>query len=137
MAPSSKPFHQLVWIDHHIARLFGVTREDLTELAVIHATDQGKGHVHHKAGTMGPGHVDAPPEFLREVTAALRGAEEILIVGPADAKHQLKKHIAAHAPLLARHVIGVEPMDKCGHGDLQAFANLFFRQADRMRPQRS
>lgn len=136
MTPSSTPFHQLVWIDHQIARLFGVMREDLSELAVIHAADEGRGHLHHKAGTMGPGHVEPPLGFLRRVTAALEGAEEILIVGPADAKHQLQRHLSVHAPLLARRVVGVEPMDKCSHGDLQAFASLFFRQADRMRPSR-
>jgi hypothetical protein len=134
MTPASKPFHQLVWIDHYIARLFGVMRDDLTELAVVHAADEGRGHVHHKAGTMGPGHLGLSHEFLREVTAALQGAEEILIVGPAHAKNQLKNHLTINAPLLAKRVVGVEPMDKCSHGDLQAFASLFFRQTDRMQP---
>jgi hypothetical protein len=134
MTPSSKPFHQLVWIDHHIARIYGVTRDELAELTVIHAADQGRGHVHHKAGTMGPGHVDLPDDFLKEAAIALQDAKEILIVGPADAKHELRKHLTVHAPLLAKRVVGVEPMDKCNHGDLQAFASLFFRQADRMRP---
>jgi hypothetical protein len=83
---------------------------------------------------MGPGHADLPQEFLREVAGALRDAQEILIVGPSDAKHQLKRFIALNTPLLDKRVIGIEPMDKCGHGDLQAFANLFFRQADRTRP---
>lgn len=136
MTSASKPYHQLVWIDHHTARLFGVTRDDLTELAVVHAADEGRGHVHHKAGTMGPGHIGLPHDFLREVTTALRDAQEILIVGPADAKHQLDKYLAVNAPTVARRVIGVEPMDKCSPGDLQAFASLFFRQTDRMRPSR-
>jgi hypothetical protein len=134
MTSSSKPFHQLIWIDHHIARIYGVTRDELTELAVIHAGDQGRGHVHHRAGTMGPGHVDLPGAFLRNAADALQNAEEILIVGPADAKHELRNHLAFHAPHLAKRIVGVEPMDKCSQGDLQAFASLFFRQADRMRP---
>ena len=133
---SSTPYHQLVWIDHHTARLYGVTRDDLTELAVVRATDEGRGHVHHKAGTMGPGHIDLPHDFLKDVTTALQDAKEILVVGPADAKHQLKKHLALNAPQLANRIIGIEPMDKCTNGDLQAFASLFFRQADRMRPSR-
>jgi len=131
---ASQPFHQMVWIDHHIARLYGVMREDMAELTVIHAADEGRGHIHHKAGTMGPGHVGVPHEFLRDVAAALQDAKEILIVGPADAKHQLSNYLAANAPAIAQRVIGVEPMDKCSLGDLQAFASLFFRQKDRMRP---
>jgi hypothetical protein len=83
---------------------------------------------------MGAGHEGPARNFLESVKAALQEAQEILIVGPSDAKHQLRKHLALNAPLLAKRVLGVEPMDKCDQGDLQAFASLFFRQADRMRP---
>lgn len=131
---TQKPFHQLVWIDHKIARLYGVTRDKLTELTVIHAPNEGRGNIHHKAGIMGPGHVPVSQEFLRDVALALQGAEEIVIVGPADTKHALKKYIASKLVPLDKHVIGVEPMDKCDHGTLQSFASLFFHQADRMRP---
>ena len=127
------PFHQMVWIDHRSATLYEVTHHDLRELAVLHAPDQGGSHIHHKAGTMGPGHESVPPAFLQRVTTALAGARRILIVGPAEAKFALKHYIALNAPSLDQHVIGVEPMDKCGHGELQAFATMFFRQADRMR----
>lgn len=129
-----KPFHQLVWIDHDTARLYGVAREALVEMAVIRAPNQGLGHIHHKAGTPGPGHVAPSPNFLAQVATALKDAQELLIVGPANTKDALKDYIALNAPLLDRRVVGVEPMDKCGHGDLQAFASLFFRQTDRMRP---
>jgi len=124
----------MVWIDHETARLYGVTRQDITELAVIRAPSQGRGHIHHNAGTPGPGHVDPSPNFLAQVTAALKYAQEILIVGPANTKHALKDYIARNAPLLDGRVVGVEPMDKCSHRDLQDFASLFFRQADLMRP---
>jgi stalled ribosome rescue protein Dom34 len=131
--PSGTPFHQMVWIDNETARLFGVTRQNLAELAVIRAPNQGRGNVHHKAGTPGPGHVEPSPTFLALVTTALKDAREVLIVGPANTKHALKNYIAQNAPLLDRRVIGVEPMDKCSQGDLQAFASLFFHHADQMR----
>jgi len=133
MQKPTTPFHQLVWIDHRSATVYEVTHHDLKELAVLHAPDQGGGHIHHKAGTMGPGHVGVPLVLLRRVTAALTGAQRILIVGPADAKFALKQYIAINTPSLDKHIVGVEPMDKCGHRELQAFATLFFRQADRMR----
>jgi len=133
MQQPTTAFHQMVWIDHRSATLYEVTHHDLKELAVIHAPDQGGGHIHHKAGTMGSGHASLPSEFLRKVTAALSGARRILIVGPADAKFALKHYIAVNLPSLDKYIIGVEPMDKSGHGELQAFATLFFRQADRMR----
>ena len=128
------PFHQMVWIDHRSATTFEVTHHELTERVTIHAPNQSTGHVHHKAGTMGSGHQEVSPAFLQRVTAALAGARRVLIVGPSDAKFALKHYIATHAPSLDDHVIGVEPMDKCSSGDLQAFATLFFRQADRMLP---
>jgi hypothetical protein len=127
-----KPFHQMVWIDYRLARLYGVTRDGLSELAVIHAPDEGRGNIHHKAGAVGPGHVAVSPGFLIEVAAALQEAQEVLIVGPADAKHALKKYIATNLPQLDKLVVGVEPMDKCDQGNLQSFASLFFRQVDRM-----
>lgn len=134
MTQTSKFFHQMVWMDHDIARVYGVTRNSLAELAVIHAPDEGRGHIHHQAGTMGPGHTALSQDFMRKIAAALHDAQEILIVGPADAKHALKNYIASNTPALDKRVIGIEPMDKCGQGELQAFASLFFRQADRMRP---
>jgi len=133
MQQPTTPFHQMVWIDHRSATIYEVTHHDLKELAVLHAPDQGEGHIHHKAGVMGPGHASVPPAFLQKVAGALAGAQRILIVGPSDAKFALKHYIALNAPSLDKHVIGVEPMDKRGHGELQAFAALFFRQADRMR----
>jgi hypothetical protein len=129
----SNTFHQMVWIDHQLAKLYAVSRHDLTELATIHAADQGRGHIHHKAGTMGSGHDPVFAGFLREVTASLENAREILIVGPSDAKYALKNYIALNAPLLDERVIGVEPLGKCGPGELQTFASQFFRHADRMR----
>jgi hypothetical protein len=72
MTNTSKPFHQMIWIDHQVARVFGVMRDGLTELAVIHAPNEGRGHIHHKAGTMGPGHVDLPQSFLREAATHSR-----------------------------------------------------------------
>ena len=130
---TQQPFHQMVWIDHQLARIFGVTRDNLIELAVIHAPDEGRGHVHHRAGTMGPGHVPLSNDFLKETASTVQEAQEILIIGPADAKHALKKYIALNMPRLDKRIIGVEPMDKCDPGTLQGFASLFFRHADLLR----
>ena len=127
-------FHQLVWIDHRSAKVFGVSRHSLIELAVIQAPNEGKGHIHHKAGTMGAGHNSPSARFLEQVATALRDAREILIIGPSDAKHALKDHLKRHEPILGERVIGVEAMDKCGEEQLQAYASLFFRQADSMHP---
>jgi stalled ribosome rescue protein Dom34 len=132
-ANHAKPFHQMVWIDHQEAIIYGVMRHELSKLAVIHAPDEGRGHVHHKAGVNGPGHIPLSPAFMLKVTAALADAKEILIVGPGPAKLALKSYIALNAPMMNKRVLGVEPMEANTEGQMQTFASLFFRQRDRMR----
>jgi len=126
-------YHLIVWIDHAIARLYNALHDRVEEITAVRAPDNGRGNIHHKAGTPGPGHNHPAQAFLADVTAALAQGREILIVGPSDAKFALEKYIKAHAPLLAARILGVEPMERAGHADLHAFASLFFRQADRMR----
>ena len=125
-------FHVIVWIDHRVARLYAVKRDRVEEIGIVHAPDEGRGNIHHKAGTPGSGHNHAPPVFLRDVADALAHAHEILIVGPSDAKFALENHLKIHTPMQARRVLGVEPMERAGQIELHAFAGLFFRQADRM-----
>ncbi len=127
-------YHLIVWIDHRVAHLYAVTRDNISELLSIHAPDQGRGHIHHKAGSPGPGHVMVAPAFLKEVAGALGKATEILIVGPSDAKTALREYIDLHLPLLARRIKGVEPMGHAAKGEIHAFAVLFFRQHDLMGP---
>ena len=127
-------YHLIVWIDHRVAHLYAITRDGISELLSVYAPDQGRGHIHHKAGSPGPGHVAVAPAFLREVAGALGEANEILIVGPSDAKTALKKYIDLHLPLLARQIKGVEPMGHAGKGEIRAFAALFFHQYDLTSP---
>ena len=126
-------FHQIVWIDHQCARLYDFTRQSLVETRVIHATDR-PGHLHHHAGTPGPGHAAPDNHFLATVAEAVAGAQAILIVGPGEAKGQLSKFVHDRLPDLARRIVGVEPQDRVGNGELHAFAKRFFARADRMAP---
>ncbi len=130
----SPVFHLVVWIDHKAAHLFAITREKAQEMVTIHAPNRDRGHIHHRSGTRGDGHAGPDPEFLRKVADAMAEATEILIVGPAEAKTELKSYLDLKMPLLAARVIGVEPMGRPGLGDVHDFATLFFHQRDRMMP---
>lgn len=127
-------FHKLVWIDHADSHVYAFTREGITRLAGIHARDTGSGHLHHKAGTPGPGHDEMDRALLGLTADALQGASEILIVGPGQARHALSIYLEEHAPNLALRVIGVEAMDRGSDTNLHAFARHFFVRADRMWP---
>lgn len=127
------PFHCLVWIDHCVARIFAVTQQEMTELATLRAPDDGRGHVHHHAGTPGSGHVPMSAEFLEKVAEALRDPAEILIAGPAQAKHLLKAYLEKKAPALSQRILAVAALNESGDDELHEFARLFFHRADRMR----
>ena len=126
------PFHCMVWIDHRVARIFAVTQRELTELATLHAPDDSRGHVHHHAGTPGSGHEPMSEEFLGKVAEALHDPAEILIAGPAQAKHILKAYLAKKAPALSRHIVATAALNESSDDELHDFARLFFHRIDRM-----
>jgi hypothetical protein len=130
----SQAYHQAVWIDHRVARIYEVTRTGAHETAVIHAPRQDRGNIHHKTGTPGSGHAPIPPAFLDQVGEAIRDGREILIVGPSDARHILARHFAVHFPALAARVIGVVSMARGGAGAIHTLAWPRFHQADLMPP---
>jgi len=78
--------HAIVWIDHLTARVFyvGVTGVDEVVLHAHLSTE----HLHHKANSIGSGHVADDPRFLDEVAAALAQSSEILIIGPATRRRR-------------------------------------------------
>jgi len=68
------------------------------------------------------------------VTKAVADAEAILVVGPANEKHELVKHIQRVHPSMMVKVEGVESADHPSDGELVAHARRFLKAADRMRP---
>jgi len=132
---SSNSPHMVVWVDHQVAKLYGLTRHSVDKIE-IHAPDAGRGHIHHHAGTPGPGHHAADKTFLENISAAMGEAQEVLIVGPAEAKHALKSFLEERHPGVAARVMGVEAMDHAGDAEIISAARLFFAKADRMAPAR-
>jgi hypothetical protein len=125
-------FHAIVWIDHHQAKVFHFNAGEV-DRAVVRPRDRMV-RLHHKANTIASGHAPADKEFLGRVTRALAGAGTILIVGPAGAKTELAKDLAARAPDLSARVAAVEAVDHPSEGELLALARRFFHASDRMHP---
>lgn len=123
-------YHALVWIDHSEAHVMHVTPDDV-ERSLIHPE-----HPHHKlhsrVGTLGSGRAVEDQDYYHQVAQALNGAKEILIVGPAQAKLQLIKHLHAHDPALMARVVGVETVDHPTDGQLLAYGRKYFHFRDRM-----
>lgn len=91
-------------------------------------------HLHNKRGSISSGHAPENQDYYHEVTEALRNVKEILIVGPANAKIKLIKHIHDHDHDLAANIIGVETADHPSDGQLLAYARQYFKAIDAMLP---
>jgi len=123
-------YHAIVWIDHLEAHVMHISPDDV-EKSLIHQKEQHH-KVHSRVGTLGSGRTPEDQDYYHRVAQALAGASEILIVGPAQAKLQLVKHIHSHEPALVSKVIGVETVDHPSDGQLVAYARKYFLAKDQM-----
>ncbi|MEI8170190.1 MAG: translational machinery protein [Rhodoferax sp.] len=123
-------YHAVVWLDHSEAHVMHITADDV-EKSIIHPTKPHK-HLHSKSGALGSGRPAEDKNYYHAIVEALAGAQEILVVGPAQAKLQLIKHIHAHDQVMADKVVGVETIDHPSDGQLVAYARKYFVAKDRM-----
>jgi len=130
----SHHFHAVVWIDHEEARIFEFGTGGVAKHRV--KAESKTGHVHHKAGTMGSGHVHADKHYLAAIAAALKPYHEVLIVGHGETKTELSHYIRDHEAALAPKIMGVEAIGNLTEGEVVAHARKFFEARDRMTPQR-
>ena len=123
-------YHAVVWIDHEQAHVMHISPDDVEKSIVQPAKPHQ--HLHAHAGTLGSGRPPEDQAYYHQVVEALAGAREILVVGPAQAKLQLIKHMHAHDPAVAGKVIGVETVDHPSDGQLVAYARKYFLASDQM-----
>ncbi len=123
-------FHAVVWLDHSEAHVMHITSDDV-EKCVVHPAKPHQ-HLHSKSGGPGAGKAAEDKHYYHAVVEALAGAQEILVVGPAQAKLQLIKHMHAHDQAVADKVVGVESIDHPTDGQLVAYARKYFVAKDRM-----
>lgn len=123
-------YHAIVWLDHTEAHVMHVSPDDVEKSVVHPHTPHHK--LHSRVGTLGSGRAPEEQAYYHAVAEALKGAQEILVVGPAQAKLQLVKHIHAHDPALADKLVGIETVDHPTDGQLVAYARKYFVAKDRM-----
>lgn len=127
-------FHAVVWLDHAAAKVFHFDAHAF-ETKVVHSPHAGD-HLHHKAGSIGAGHAADDPKFFAAVADALKGSQEILLMGPGGTKGAFVKHLEKHAAEIARRVVAVETADHPTDGEIVGRARKHFKIIDRMTPQR-
>ena len=118
-------FHAIVWIDHSQAKVFhiGLSRQD----EVILHPHLPTRHLHHKANSIGSGHVGFDKEFFAQVVHAVSDAGEILLIGPASAKTELAKYLREQHPQIAERIVAVEAADHPSDPEIVAYAKRHFR----------
>lgn len=118
-------FHAIVWIDHSQAKVFhiGLSGEDEITLHPHLPTR----HIHHKANSIGSGHVGLDKEFFAQVMNAVADAGEILIIGPASAKTELAKYLRDQHPKVGERIVAVEAADHPSDREIVAHAKQHFR----------
>ena len=84
--------HAIIWIDHREARVFISVR---LMSALVIRPDHPTKHIHHKANSIGSGHVAADHAYLHAVRNR-SPTPTVLITGPANADTELIKHIHQH-----------------------------------------
>lgn len=124
-------YHAVVWIDHAEAHVMHISPDDV-ESSIVRPAKPHQ-HLHNKRGAVGVGRAPEDQHFYHEVVDALKGAQEILIVGPSSAKLNLIKHIHSHDARLSDKVVGIESVDHPTDGQLVAYARKYFAAADHMR----
>lgn len=122
--------HAVVWLDHTEAHVMQISPDDV-EKSIVHPA-QPHQKLHVLSGIPGSGRAPEDQAYYHRIVEALAGAQEILVLGPAQAKLQLIKHIHAHDPVLIDKVVGVETVDHPSEAQVVAYARKYFRAKDRM-----
>jgi len=123
-------YHAVIWLDHSEAHVFHFTPDDVEKLTT--RSTNPKPHQHHKRGSIGAGNAKEDHAYFEHITGLLKGAQEILVVGPAKAKLELIKHIHKHHHDMVPKIAGVETLDHPTDGQLVAYARKYFHAKDRM-----
>ncbi|MDQ0511996.1 translational machinery protein [Ancylobacter amanitiformis] len=130
----TSPYHAVIWIDHHEARIFHFDSTS-AERVVIHPEHPVK-HVHHKANAVGDGRSAEDQAFFHHVATAIADAKAVLVTGPGNEKDLFVKHVEHHDPKLKALIAAVKTVDHPTDNELVALARAAFH-ADHQSPQRS
>lgn len=119
----------VLWIDSKEAKLWELKPEGVQQRNVhLH----GQKHPTHPHGHSDKGHHPEAQKLFHSVAESLKGATELLVLGPGEAKNQFKKHLDEHHHTdLAKKVVGIEAVDThLTEPQVLAHARKFFKTHD-------
>jgi stalled ribosome rescue protein Dom34 len=122
--------HVVVWIDHQSAHVLHFNADESESKKVV--AHSMHGHAHGKKKARDSKHAGAGTQFFADVIANISGSDEILIVGPGEAKAEFASYFTSHAPDVAQRILGIETVDHPTDPQILAYARKYFRAKDRM-----
>jgi len=122
-------FHAVVWLDHFTASVFHFNTHNAEKQVIISERSE---RLHLKGRVIGTGRQTVDHAYYQNITKALQGAKEILVIGPATAKLELMRHILQHDKALSRCIAGQKTVGKISDRGILAYAKKYFKAYDRM-----
>jgi len=117
-----------VWMDGTEAKLFHVFAEGFDETKVQSPTHHL--HRHPKDDkTRTHNHPDDQRQFFGALADALKGAAQILILGPSVTKLLFLRYLQKNDPTLESHVVGMETVDHPTDRQIVAHVRHYFQEA--------
>lgn len=101
----------VVWLDSKNAHVFAMKESGIEKIIV--SKDDIDHHSRHKNDR----HRDNNAEhYFKSLSKSLKGADQVLLMGPGLAKKHFKDHLSTHeANILAKKIIGLENMESFEH----------------------
>lgn len=113
----------VVWMDSEHAKIFKISSAGVQKTTLKHheAHPIGARHDNHKH--------NAEEHFFHEVAKSIGNVEELLVFGAGMARTHFKSHLEKHHhAALAKHVVGVEPLDHLTDNQILESARKFFKK---------
>ena len=113
----------VIWMDSEHARVFKMTVSGIEKKVLTLNAPKVKGSHHdtHKN--------NAEEKFFHDVALTAGQVEELLVFGPGMAKTHFKKHLEKHHHAgLAKHLVGVEPLDHLTDNQILESARKYFKK---------
>jgi hypothetical protein len=124
--------HAIVWIDSTVAKV--VTVDSRAAVEVVERSQNATRHLRSRAGSPKGYRAIADHVFFQRVANDLAGVKSFMVVGPANAKTELVKHLHRFDPPLFSRLSAIESAEDMTDAQLTALARDYFLRADRIIP---
>lgn len=116
----------VVWLDHTKAQVIHFDKDaSESEALKTHSS-----HAHPRRNHSDThANEDDNTAFYNDIAGALSGAQQILVVGPAQEKTAFVKYLTAKVPTVAENIKAVETVDHPSDGQLLTYARRHFASA--------